>query len=71
MMTASPMLWVQFNGIGIGLKPLRIQGNQVVCWASTGYKVTVPRWMVRRGLPVGGSLQPQEWRPGVPSWGRR
>lgn len=70
-MTASPMLWVQFNGIGIGLKPLRIQGNQVVCWASTGYKVIVPRWMVRRGLPVGGSLQPQEWRPGVPTWGRR
>ena len=70
-MTASHMLWVQFNGIGIGLKPLRIQGNQVVCWASTGYKVTVPRWMVRRGLPVGGSLQPQERRPGVPTWGRR
>lgn len=70
-MTASPMLWVQFNSIGIGLKPLRIQGDYVVCWCSSGFKVTVPRWMVRRGLPVGGSLQPQEWRPGVPSWGRR
>lgn len=71
MRTANRMLWVQFKEIGIGLKPIRIQGDQVVCWASTGYRVTVPRWMVRRGFPVGGSPQPQEWRPGVPSWGRR
>lgn len=71
MMTASPMLWVQFNGIGIGLKPLRIQGDYVVCWCSSGFKVTVPVGVLRAGCLAEEARQPLVWRPGVPTWGRR
>lgn len=71
MIKRAPLLWIQARAIGVGLRPLRRQGDLMVCWCSSGFKVAVPLGVLRAGCLAEETRQPLVWRPGVPSWGRR